>query len=85
MYMYAQRQGSNASALATEGIGLRGGVGIASILLLLFAFVSPADLRVLLASGGLLGLLGVRLAAADAGWARRGSAWTEQRGRQPVE
>ena len=76
MYSHAIRRGSDASALATARVGWRESVGIVSIVLLLIAFISPAAVRVALVSAGLLGLMGVRLAAADAGWARRGSAWT---------
>jgi hypothetical protein len=60
----------------TERAGWREATGIASLVMLLFALVSPADLRVVLSSVGLAGLLGVRLAAADSGWARRGAAWS---------
>ena len=63
---------------AAERVGWREATGIASLVLLLFALVSPADLRVVLSSAGLAGLLGVRLAAADAGWARRGTAWSRR-------
>jgi len=70
------RREAKATGLATERIGIQGAVGIGSLALLLFALVSPADLRIVLASAGLIGLLGIRLAAADAGYARRGSAWT---------
>jgi hypothetical protein len=85
MYMRELRQGSDAQGLATERVAMRAAVGIVSIALLLFALVSAASLRVVLVSGGLVGLLGVRLAAANAGWARRGSAWTEGHRRPPLE
>ena len=50
-------------------------LGLASFALLLGAFVSPAGLRLLLASAGLFGLGVFRFAAARSGWARRGLAW----------
>ena len=85
MYMREPRQGSDAPGLATERVAMRAAAGIVSIVLLLFALVSPSSLRAVLVSGGLLGLMGVRLAAANAGWARRGSAWTEGHRRPPIE
>ncbi len=51
-------------------------VGLMSLALLLSALVSPAGLRVVLSSAGLVGLAGFRLAAAREGWARRGVAWS---------
>ena len=68
--------GSEPRVAASQAVGRQAAVGIVSLALLLFAFVSPAGLRVALASAGLLGVMGVRLAAADQGWARRGTAWS---------
>ena len=48
---------------------------IISILLLMFAFFVPEALRIGMVSAGLIGLMGVRLAAADRRWAPRGAAW----------
>jgi len=83
MYIHTKHRGSDASALATPGVGLRESVGIASLAALVLAFVSPESVRVVLAAAGLAGLMGARLAAANAGWARRGSAWTATRSEHP--
>lgn len=61
-----------------EGVGLPEATGIVSLVLLVFALISPAPLRVVLSSAGLVGLLGLRLSAADRGWARRGAAWPKE-------
>jgi hypothetical protein len=50
-------------------------IAVISILFLLLAFVVPEVLRIVLVSAGLLGLLGLRLVAADSRWAPRGAAW----------
>ena len=70
---------------ATQRVRLRASVGIMSIVLLLLAFVAPTGLRVVLVSAGLLGVMGLRLAAAGAGVARRGAAWTKGHRQQPIE
>lgn len=69
--------GSGARPTIPERESLEPGeaLGLASFALLLFALVSPAGLRVLLAAAGLFGLGAFRLAAARSGWARRGVAW----------
>jgi hypothetical protein len=75
--MYAQlsaRLGRVASApefhmRPSEAAGLMG------VVLLMAAFAAPAGLRVFLSAAGLLGVAGFRLAAARAGWARRGAGW----------
>jgi hypothetical protein len=54
----------------------RQAIAVTSILFLLVAFVLPEALQIVLVSAGLIGLLGVRLAAADSRWAPRGAAWT---------
>jgi small-conductance mechanosensitive channel len=81
----ARRSGSasseRATERATESVGLQGVLAIASVALLLVALVSPAGLRVVLASAGLLGLIGVRFGGADSGWAPRSSAWTNEQTR----
>lgn len=53
----------------------RPAIAVISILFLLLAFVVPEVLRIVLVSAGLLGLLGLRLVAADSRWAPRGAAW----------
>ena len=78
------RRISARATLATKRAGIREVVGVTGLVLLIIALVSPAGLRVALSSAGLLGLMGVRLAAADAGWARRASAWQRDRQRDPT-
>ena len=54
---------------------LRNAAGVASLVLLASALVSPESLRILLSSAGLLGVAGLRISAARSGWARRGLVW----------
>ena len=95
MYMHLSPQGMSVPPPArerptrqrsdgVEGVGLPEATGIISLVLLVFALVSPAPLRVVLSSAGLIGLLGLRLAAADRGWARRGAAWPKEATHQIV-
>ena len=74
----------SASESPVERIRIREAAGVASIVLLMFALVTPAALRVILSSAGLLGLMGVRLAAADARWVGRGAAWSNANRQRPV-
>jgi hypothetical protein len=74
----AREQSTRPRSDVMEGVGLPEATGIVSLLLLVFALVAPAPLRVILSSAGLVGLLGLRLAAADRGWARRGAAWPKE-------
>jgi hypothetical protein len=67
-----------------ESVGLPEATGIISIVLLVLAIVSHAPLRGVLSSAGLIGLLGLRLAAAERGWARRGAAWPKKAAQQMV-
>lgn len=81
----APREDSVGARRTPERVGIREAAGITSIVLLLFALVSPAALRVGLSAAGLLGLMGVRLSAANAGWAHRGVAWTRDKGSKASE
>ena len=58
-----------------QGGLMRNAVGMASLVLLASALVSPESLRLLLSSAGLLGVAGLRISAARSGWARRGLVW----------
>jgi hypothetical protein len=53
----------------------RPAIAVISILLLLVAFVFPEVLQIVLVSAGMLGLMGLRLAATGGRWAPRGAAW----------